>query len=74
MSLRDILGWSTYIAALLLIAGLLPHTHFDPAHSEFILILGAVGLWRYSLGIYHFLRAMWFTHVAYPSARRKALA
>ena len=74
MSLRDILGWSTYIAALLLIAALLPHTHFGPAHSEFILILGAVGLWRYSLGIYHFLRAMWFTHVAYPAARRKVQA
>ena len=74
MSFKDILGWSTYIAALMLLAGALPQTHFDPASSEFILILGAVGLWRYSLGIYHFLRAMWFTHIAYPRARRRIQA
>lgn len=71
-TINEILGWSTYLAVLVLLAGLLPETHFDPSHSEFILIVGAVGVWRYSLGIYHFLRAMYFQHVAYPKMRRLA--
>lgn len=71
-AIKNILGWATYVAGLLLLAALLPHTHFDPTHSEFILIVGAVGVWRYSLGIYHFLRAMWFQYVRYPRDRRVA--
>lgn len=74
MNLRDLLGWSVYIAVLGLLAAWLPYTHFVPSHAEFILIIGAVGMWRYSLGIYHFLRAMYFIHIAYPKARRKVRA
>lgn len=72
--LRQTLGWSLYLAVLLILAGLLPLTHFDPRHAQFILIIGAVGMWRYSLGIVHFLRAMWFSWVQFPRDRRKARA
>jgi glycosyltransferase Alg8 len=67
---REVLGWALYLGALALLARLLPPTVFDPGHADYLLLIGAVALWRYSLGLLHFIRAMLFLHWVYPGAQR----
>lgn len=67
-------GWALYLGAWFVLASLLPRTAFQPGHADFLLLIGAIGIWRYSLGVLHFVRAMMFLHWAYPRARARALA
>lgn len=67
-------GWVLYLAALATLALLLPETAFDPSHAHWWVALGAIGLWRYTLGAVHFARAMWFLHRVYPRLRARAEA
>ncbi|MCC2658194.1 MAG: glycosyl transferase [Panacagrimonas sp.] len=67
-------GWLIYLGALGAIALLLPETAFDPEHATYWVALGTIGLWRYSLGAVHFVRAMIFLHRRYPKLKRDALA
>jgi mannuronan synthase len=69
---RELLGWALYVGALALLAQLLPPTVFTPGSADYILLIGAVALWRYSLGLLHFIRAMIFLHWVFPGARRAA--
>ena len=62
------------IRMLLSRSWLLPPTAFDPGHAHFWIAIGAIAIWRYSLGALHFLRGTYFLHVAYPRARRAAAA
>eukprot|EP01031_Cornospumella_fuschlensis_P017145 gene17145-20965_t len=36
-----------------------------------LLLIGLVGIWRYSMGGLHFIRGMLFLYVVYPHYRRK---
>ncbi|MBM7060038.1 mannuronan synthase [Pseudomonas sp. UL073] len=65
-------GWLFYLSLLMVIALALPRTLFDPNSKDFLLLVGAVGLWRYSMGAMHFLRGVLFLYVVYPHYRRKA--
>ncbi len=65
-------GWLLYLVLLAGLSALLPATVFTPGHADFLFLIGAVGLWRYSLGITHFLRGMIFLHFVFPDARRRA--
>jgi mannuronan synthase len=67
-------GWLVYLGALGALALLLPDSAFDPEHATYWVALGAIGLWRYSLGAVHFVRAMIFLHHRYPKLRGDALA
>jgi glycosyltransferase Alg8 len=49
----------------------LPVSTFDSESKDFIFLIGAVGIWRYSMGATHFLRGMLFLYVVYPHLRRK---
>ena len=53
------------------LALLLPASTFDSESKDFIFLIGAVGIWRYSMGATHFLRGMLFLYVVYPHLRRK---
>ncbi|MCY1494457.1 Mannuronan synthase [compost metagenome] len=64
-------GWLFYLSLLMVIALALPRTLFDPHSKDFLLLVGAVGIWRYSMGATHFLRGMLFLYVVYPHYRRK---
>ncbi len=67
-------GWLFYVAILGALAVSLPREFIVPGGAHFILVIGGVGLWRYSVGIMHFVRGMYFLHVAYPKLRAKALS
>lgn len=65
-------GWLLYLWVLLALADALPASAFTPGHHQFLFLVGTLGLWRYGLGILHFVRAMLFLHVAFPRARARA--
>jgi glycosyltransferase Alg8 len=65
-------GWLFYASLLMLIALALPDAVFDPGSKDFLLLLGVVGIWRYSMGATHFLRGVVFLYLVYPYYRRKA--
>ena len=65
-------GWLLYVAILGALAVSLPREFIVPGGAQFILLIGGIGLWRYSVGIIHFVRGMYFLHVAYPRLRSKA--
>ncbi|MGH8482013.1 MAG: glycosyl transferase, partial [Nevskiaceae bacterium] len=69
---REASGWALYLGALALLAQLVPPTVFEPDHADYLLLIGAVALWRYSLGLLHFIRAMVFLHWVFPGAQRAA--
>lgn len=64
-------GWLVFLSLLMLLALLVPPTVFDANSKDFLLLIGAVGIWRYSMGGLHFLRGMLFLYVVYPHYRRK---
>ncbi|MEG1627617.1 MAG: mannuronan synthase [Pseudomonas sp.] len=69
--LLQVAGWLFYVSLLMLIALALPNSIFDPDSKDFIFLVGAVGIWRYSMGAIHFVRGMLFLYVVYPLLRRK---
>lgn len=69
--LLQVAGWLFYVSLLMLIALALPKTVFDPDSKDFIFLIGAVGIWRYSMGATHFVRGMLFLYIVYPMLRRK---
>ncbi|MDP3845023.1 MAG: glycosyltransferase family 2 protein [Pseudomonas sp.] len=64
-------GWLFYLALLMGMALLLPRSLFDAESKDFLLILGVVGIWRYSMGAIHFVRGMIFLYLVFPYYRRK---
>jgi mannuronan synthase len=70
-SLNNASGWLFYVLALASIALLMPETTFTPGTKEFIFVIGAIGIWRYSMGVIHFIRGMIFLHIVFPHYRRK---
>ncbi|MND56170.1 hypothetical protein D3C80_472680 [compost metagenome] len=68
----DIAGWTFYLSLLMVLALAVPKTLFDPVSRDFLLLLGAVGIWRYSMGLTHFIRGLLFLYVVFPHYRRQA--
>ncbi|MCP5162269.1 MAG: glycosyltransferase family 2 protein [Hahellaceae bacterium] len=64
-------GWLLYLSALMAMALSLPDTLFDPESRDFIFLIGAIGIWRYSIGIVHFIRGMIFLYLVFPLQRRR---
>ncbi|MEZ5826650.1 MAG: glycosyltransferase [Geminicoccaceae bacterium] len=46
-----------------------PDSLLDPNAREFVLIIGLVGLWRYSWGFVHFIRALIYKNRTFPRWR-----
>lgn len=68
----DLAGWLLYAAALLQIALLLPADAYQPGTANYVLAIGALGIWRYSLRAIHLVRASLFLRSEYPRLRRLA--
>ena len=66
-------GWMLLIGALMGLALLVPPQVFEVHHTQFLLLVGAVGLWRYSVGLTHYVRGLWFRYVIFPRHKRQAL-
>jgi glycosyltransferase Alg8 len=64
-------GWLLYLSLLMLLALALPRSVFDPEARDFLLLIGIVGIWRYSMGALHFVRGCLFLYLVYPWYRRK---
>ncbi len=64
-------GFLIYTLCLLLGALMLPPIVFDPASKKFILIVGALAIWRYSWGLLHFIRHWIYRKVTFPKIRKK---
>ncbi|BBT18618.1 MULTISPECIES: mannuronan synthase [Pseudomonadaceae] len=70
-SLTEAAGWLFFLTGLMLLALALPRSVFDPESKHFLLLIGVVGIWRYSMGALHFLRGTLFLYVVYPWQRRQ---
>ncbi|MBA1290139.1 MULTISPECIES: mannuronan synthase [Pseudomonas] len=66
-------GWLFYLCLLMGLALALPPSLFNSDSKDFIFLIGAVGIWRYSMGAMHFVRGMLFLYVVYPLLRRKVM-
>lgn len=64
-------GWLCLLALLALMSCLVNPTLLDPSHQKFILLIGALGAWRYGNAIVHYLRGMYFLHWKFPRMRRQ---
>ncbi|HEX5055769.1 MAG TPA: glycosyltransferase family 2 protein [Gammaproteobacteria bacterium] len=71
--LLEAAGWALLFAGLGGLALLVPRVVFVPGSGQFILAVGAISVWRYGMGVVHFLRGMVFLHVVYPICRRRVL-
>jgi hypothetical protein len=64
-------GWACLFALITFATNLLDSEQLDPSHHRFILILGLLGIWRYSNASIHFLRGVYFLHWRFPHIRKK---
>ena len=69
---REAAEWLLLLSAIMGVALLLPSATLLPGSTHFIVAVGVVGLWRYTLRAIHFARAMWFLHISYPRLRKLA--
>jgi glycosyltransferase Alg8 len=69
---RDSAEWLLLLSAIMGLALLLPRMALTPGESHFLLAIGLVGVWRFSVRGMHFARAMWFLYVSFPRLRERA--
>ena len=65
------MGFAIYIAALAAVTSLLPASALDPESKKFVLLLGGLGIWRYSWAGLHFLRSVYYRHWVFPGWRAR---
>jgi glycosyltransferase Alg8 len=58
-----------YFCVCLIALQLLPNTIWDPAGREIVLVMGAIGIWRYAWWFNHWMRALVYERIAYPKKR-----
>jgi glycosyltransferase Alg8 len=61
-----------YLVALAALAVHAPDVIWQPGSREFFVIIGALGVWRYSWGMVHFVRSLIYRHRRFPELRREA--
>ena len=61
-----------YLLAFAALALYAPQAVWQPGTREFFVILGALGVWRYSWNGVHFVRALIYRYRAFPKLRREA--
>jgi glycosyltransferase Alg8 len=67
-------GWLLLGCLLCSLALLVPPEVFSAGHPEFLLVVGGIGLWRYGVGLMHYLRGLFFCYVVFPRHRKQAAA
>lgn len=61
--------WTAFIIVLL---GILPERVLSMGNAAFIVSFGAIGIWRWSWGGFHILRAYFYTRHIFPMIRARA--
>ncbi|MGF1911720.1 glycosyltransferase family 2 protein [Vibrio kasasachensis] len=72
-TIKDLTGWLFLFCFILGLASLMPQSVFSSDHQDFILIIGAIGIWRYSIGFIHFIRGWIFLFLVFPFQRKRAV-
>ncbi|MDF0700415.1 glycosyltransferase [Rhizobium sp. MC63] len=72
--MSSVLKHIVFVLLLALCAALLPQQAFDEKARDAALIVGVIGLWRWSWGLLHLVRSVWFRLVRFPAMRRAAEA
>ncbi|MAB24163.1 MAG: glycosyl transferase [Pseudomonadales bacterium] len=68
--IRSWCGWVFLLALIALASNMVDPSYLDPAHKNFIFIIGLLGIWRYSNAFTHYMRGMYFLHWRFPRVRR----
>jgi len=61
-----------YTLTLVALAVHAPDSLWHPQAPEFLLIVGAVGVWRYGWGAVHYVRSLIYRRIVFPRWRRRA--
>jgi mannuronan synthase len=69
--LVDTAGWLLFAGLVAWLFMLLPASSFVPGNRDYILAIGALGIWRYSLRLVHFARALVFLRSEYPRIKAR---
>lgn len=67
--IRGLFGFSVYTILLVGAAMMLPPVALQPGAEQFILVIGTLGIWRYSWGLTHWVRAMIYQKWKFPRWR-----
>ena len=67
-----VVGTAIYLEALAIVAFMVPAEVFNPETAKFILVIGVIGIWRYSWAAVHYVRAAIYRHQRFPELRRTA--
>lgn len=71
-SVQELGGWLAYGLLLSLLVAFLPTNFFTAGEAKFLLLIGLIGAWRYSVGINHYIRSQLFLRIVFPRLRRLA--
>ena len=69
--MKNLGEWLLWLSVVMGLALLIDPAYLDSDDRKFILLIGAIGLWRYSIGGMHLLRGIWFMRVRFPAMRRQ---
>ena len=72
--MKSLTEWLLWLSLVMGLALLIEPAYLDSNDRKFILLIGVIGLWRYSIGATHWLRAIWFMRVVFPALRRRLSA
>ncbi len=64
-------GFSLFILILGLLSLALPNEMLNPESRHFILLIGVIGIWRYSMGVIHYVRSQIYLRWVYPRLRKQ---
>lgn len=68
----SLLNISIYFATCVLVLILIPNKIFDPSIKHITMVIGALGVWRYSWWLTHAIRAFIYGRIVFPKIRKKA--
>ena len=68
------LGLWLYFCVCFIALSLLPNSIWDPEARDFVMVVGLLGIWRYSWWFNHWMRALIYEKIAYPKKRDMAAA
>jgi mannuronan synthase len=63
------LAFVLFLVALILA---IPEQSLNSHPRDALVVVGIIGIWRYSWGLLHFFRCIWFNHITFPETRRQA--
>lgn len=69
---KHLAGLFFYVSLLAIAILEVPNRIWDGGTGRFILVIGVLGIWRYSWWFTHFIRALIYEHVVYAKLRARA--